>query len=89
MRNRTYLCCLCAILFATTSLRSQVASTGSEPVSTPNTEDRMLTPPVVSAELYPVSPESQERSNYLRGGVAFTTAYSDNVLGGTHWLAGE
>ncbi len=25
---------------------------------------------------------SEERANYLRGGVTFNTAYSDNVLGG-------
>jgi len=47
------------------------------------TEDRMVTPPPVSGQSYPVSPVSQERSNYLRGGVTFLTAYSDNVLGTT------
>jgi hypothetical protein len=46
-------------------------------------EDRMITPPVVSGGSYPAAPESQERSNYLRGGVVVTTAYSDNVLGST------
>lgn len=78
MRNRIH---FCVILFAAAPLWSQTTSMGTEPVNTPNAEDRMLTPPVVSGELYPVAPESQERSNYLRGGVAFTTAYSDNVLG--------
>ncbi len=46
-------------------------------------EDRMVTPPPVSGQSYPVAPVSQERSNYLRGGVTFLTAYSDNVLGTT------
>jgi hypothetical protein len=45
--------------------------------------DRMLTPPPVSGETYPVSFTSEERANYLRGGVTFNTAYSDNVLGAT------
>jgi hypothetical protein len=46
-----------------------------------NDEPPMLTPPVVSGQSYPVATASQERSNYLRGGVTFATAYSDNVLG--------
>ena len=46
-------------------------------------QDRMLTPPPVSGGSFPVSSTSEERSNYLRGGVTFNTAYSDNVLGAT------
>jgi hypothetical protein len=45
--------------------------------------DPMPTPPPVSGQSYPVVPTSQERSNFLRGGVTFMTAYSDNVLGST------
>jgi hypothetical protein len=44
--------------------------------------DRMITPPPVSGQTYPVALSSEERSNYLRGGLSFTTAYMDNVLGG-------
>ena len=44
-------------------------------------EDRMLTPPTVSGQSYPEVPTSLERSNYLQGGVTFSSAYSDNVLG--------
>jgi hypothetical protein len=43
--------------------------------------DRMQAPPPVSGASYPVAFTSEERSNYLRGGVTFSTAYSDNVLG--------
>ena len=43
----------------------------------------MLTPPPVSGQSYPTAPISQEKSNYLRGGLSFTTAYSDNALGWT------
>lgn len=45
-------------------------------------EDRMQTPPPVSGAAYPTTYTSEQRSNYLRGGLTFTTAYSDNVLGG-------
>lgn len=46
-------------------------------------EDRMLAPPPVSGQSYVIYPTSEERSNYLRGGVTFNTAYSDNVLQST------
>jgi len=46
-----------------------------------NDSDRMLTPPPVSGQAYPVNFASEERSNYLRGGFAFTTAYTDNAVG--------
>src|SRR5579864_3631953 len=44
-------------------------------------DDRMVTPPPVSGQTYPVMLTSEERSNYLRGGVSFTSAYVDNVPG--------
>ena len=44
--------------------------------------DRMMTPPPVSGQTYPVTVGSQERSNFLRAGASFTSAYTDNVLGG-------
>ena len=43
--------------------------------------DRMVTPPPVSGQSYPTSLLSEERSNYLRGGLSFTSAYSDYALG--------
>jgi hypothetical protein len=54
------------------------ASSDSGPVSS---EDRMVTPPPVSGQSYPTASVSQERSNYLRGGLVFTAAYSDNAVG--------
>jgi hypothetical protein len=54
------------------------AGSDSGPV---NGEDRMVTPPPVSGQSYPTASVSQERSNYLRGGVLFTSAYSDNAVG--------
>src|SRR5208282_3667035 len=46
-----------------------------------STSDQMLTPPPVSGQSFPTSFTSGERSNYLRGGLAFTSAYTDNALG--------
>lgn len=48
-----------------------------------NNGDRMLTPPPVSGQSYPLATVSEERSNYLLGGITFNAAYSDNVLGST------
>jgi hypothetical protein len=42
--------------------------------------DAMQTPPVVSGQTYPTEPVSQERSNYLSGGMSFTSAYGNNAL---------
>ena len=47
------------------------------------TDSRMLTPPPVSGQAYPTTFGSDERSNYLRGGLAFTSAYTDNAIGST------
>ena len=43
--------------------------------------DRMMTPPPVSGHAYAVVLTSEERANYIRTGVSFTGAYSDNPLG--------
>jgi len=64
--------------------RTVPATAATGPVSdVPSTDDtgRMLTPPPVNGQSYPAVPTSEERSNYLRGGVAFTTAYTDNAVG--------
>lgn len=47
-----------------------------------NSDSRMATPPPVSGQSYPIELGSQERSNYLRAGLSFMTAYTDNALGG-------
>jgi hypothetical protein len=57
------------------------AQPGPAVTSPENTNDRMLTPPPVSGQSYPTSLASEDRSNYLRGGVAFTSAYTDNAVG--------
>jgi len=59
------------------------SDSNSAPVPDNDQDSRMPAPPPVSGQAYPVILTSQERSNYLRGGVTFTSAYSDNVLGST------
>jgi hypothetical protein len=58
------------------------SSTVPETYNFDTSGDRMMTPPPVSGQTYPIALGSQERSNYLRAGVSFTTAYTDNLLGG-------
>ena len=71
-------------------LWSQTDSPQNQPVAAygagsgvDNTDSQMTPPPPVSGQSYPQVGTSQERSNYLRAGVTFTGAYSDNVLGST------
>lgn len=53
-----------------------------------NTDSQMTPPPPVSGQSYPQVGTSQERSNYLRAGVTFTAAYSDNIVGSTRSNSG-
>ena len=73
--------CVIFVLLTATPVWSQVDTNTTEPAS-PICDAHMLTPPQVSGQTYPTAPTSEARSNYLRYGVAFSTAYSDNVSGG-------
>ena len=83
--------CVGMMLLPAAFLWAQVDSTSTQPVttnstdnsanSTDNNDSRMLTPPPVSGQSYPASPTFEERSNYLRAGVVFSGAYTDNELG--------
>jgi hypothetical protein len=70
-----------ALLVATTAW-AQTDTNGTEPAS-PLIDETMLTPPPVSGQAYPTALGSEERSNYLRYGVSFNSAYTDNALGGS------
>jgi hypothetical protein len=74
--------CLILALIIATPAWSQVDTNGTAPII-PTNDTPMLTPPPVSGQTYPTAPTSESRSNYLRYGLTFDTAYSDNVLGGT------
>ena len=74
--------CVGLLLFAAASLSAQVDTSSTQPIpaygtgagtGTESTDDRMLTPPPVSGQSYPQAPISQERSNYLRAGLGFSS----------------
>jgi hypothetical protein len=82
--------CVGLLVLPSAPLWSQADNSSTQPVAaygtgsgTEHADNPMLTPPPVSGQSYPQAPTSQERSNYLRGGVTFSSAYSDNVLGTT------
>ena len=71
--------CLSLTLLVAMPIWSQVESSATS--SAPSSEDAMRTPPSVSGEFYPTATASETRSNSLRAGMYFGTAYDDNVLG--------
>jgi hypothetical protein len=76
--------CVGLFLFSSASLWAQAVNTPGSPVAVGGPDaasDQMLTPPPVSGQSFPTSPIAEERSNYVRGGIAFTSAYTDNALG--------
>ena len=79
--------CVGLLLLPVAPLWSQVDATPTAPVpavtgaAPASNSDQMMTPPPVSGQSYPTAPSSAERSNYLRGGVVFSSAYTDNALG--------
>lgn len=84
MRKQFYLCMfvLASVPAWTQSMTTQSTNAAAdEAVSTTIAEDRMLTPPPVSGQAYPVALDSEEHSNTLHYGLAFNTGYDDNVLG--------
>jgi len=66
---------------AATGPASNASADSDASTSVDDSSGRMLTPPPVSGQSYPIILTSQERSNYLRGGLAFTSAYTDNAVG--------
>jgi hypothetical protein len=89
--------CVGLLLGLTVPLWSQVDNPPSQPVAAygtgsgtenNNNDDRMLTPPPVSGQSYPTSGTAGERSNYLRGGLSFTSGERCELLGRTLHRAG-
>ena len=65
-----------------TSTQTSAANAASDSVNNAEVSDsRMTTPPPVSGQSYPTSFSRGERSNYLSGGLTFTSAYTDNAVG--------
>lgn len=74
--------CLSLALLVAMPVWSQVDTNATEAATNPADEARMLTPPPVNGESYPTAVGSETRLNYLRAGLTFNSAYSDNALGG-------
>jgi hypothetical protein len=72
--------CLGLALLAAVPARSQVGTDAADGGVDTSDHARMLTPPPVSGAAYPNVVGSQTRSNYLRGGLVVTGAYSDNMF---------
>lgn len=72
--------CFGLALLVAMPLWAQVEPSATGPP--PSSADAMQTPPPVSGEIYPAATGSETRSNELRGGLTFETAYDDNVLAG-------
>ena len=72
---------LVAALLVAVPVWPQALNSDADDASATNAEDRMLTPPPVSGQAYPVALDSQEHANSLHYGVVFNSGYSDNVLG--------
>ncbi len=80
MRVRIFLGLLISLTAA--PLWSQVDPDASGGVANPDDEFQMSMPSQVNGRPYPMSFESEQRSNYLSGGFVFTSAYDDNVYDG-------
>jgi hypothetical protein len=70
---------LCIFIAAASPLWSQVQPSGSGGGGGLG-DSRMLTPAPVGGDSYPSGVGSEERSNYLAGGLVFTGAYVDNLM---------
>lgn len=73
--------CLSFALLMAMPAWSQVDTNSTVPASPVSDAAPMLTPPPVSGQNYPTAPAGEARANYLRYGLTFNTAYSDNAVG--------
>jgi hypothetical protein len=69
---------LCIFIVAASPLWSQVQPSGSGGGGVD--DSRMMTPAPLGGHAYPEGVGSEERSNYLAGGLIFTGAYVDNLM---------
>ena len=71
-----FLLLACSLAWCQANTNGQDASAGSA------SETQLSVPPPVSGQSYATTFSGETESNYLRYGVAFTTAYSNDVSGG-------
>jgi hypothetical protein len=84
--------CVGLSILGATFLWAQVDATASQPAPAfgatgdvaESANDQMAPPPPVSGRNFVTAPASSERFNYLRLGIVFNTAYTDNAQGGVN-----
>lgn len=75
---------LCAQVGNTPAAATGFGSNNGQDQTQSQSSDPMLTSPVVSGQTYATTPISEERSNYLRGGMSFTSTYGNNAVATTN-----
>ena len=76
------------LLGASVLFAQEDSSGATAAASAPSSSDgTMLTPPPISGQGYSMGFTSETRSNYLRGGLAFGSAYDSDATTGTQWQA--
>ena len=73
--------CYCAVLASATSLWSQVEPSATGSLGFALDDTRMMTPPPVSRDAYPVVVGVESHANYFGAGLIFSAAYADNLIG--------
>ena len=71
--------CFCFVIASAAPLWSQVQPSASGGTYDLDSE-HMMTPPPVSGKGYPKTAGSEERSNFLSGGMVVTASYADNLM---------
>lgn len=74
--------CFAFLLLACSLAWSQVETNGQDASVSSADETQLSVPPPVSGQSYATTFSGETESNYLRYGVTFTTAYSNDVTGG-------
>ena len=81
MKMKTFkIGCFLFLLLGSLRMWSQVEPSATGGAYDPENDTRMRVPPPVSGQSFPTSAGSEERSNYISGGMVFTAAYVDNLL---------
>ncbi len=75
--------CLGLLLLTCTLSWSQVDANRTETAADSTDETQLQVPPPVSGQAYPSDFAGDTESNYLRGGVTISSAYSSNISGST------
>ena len=77
------MCAWVLLLFGVVAAVPALSQVASEASGGTSDDSQMMTPPPVSSQSYPTEVGAEVRSNYLRAGLSFATAYIDNRYAGS------